>query len=182
MVTTQASKAEYQKKKYGQCRISVPNAKRLELSAEAHQELLSHCQQKNILFMSTPFDEESADFLDELGVMVFKIPSGEITNPPYLAHLAQKEKPLIVSTGMATLGEVETAVQTIEATGNSNFALLHCVSNYPADAADVNLRAMRTLKISFGKTVGFSDHTLGNGNSHRRRSTGGYHHRKTFHA
>jgi sialic acid synthase SpsE len=111
--------------------------------------------------MSTPFDEESADFLADLGMAVFKIPSGEITNLPFLAHLARKDKPMIMSTGMAYLGEVEAAVRTIEESGNRKFVLLHCVSNYPADPAEVNLRAMRTMASAFGVPVGYSDHTLG---------------------
>jgi len=111
--------------------------------------------------MSTPFDEESADFLADLGVAVFKIPSGEITNLPFLRHVACRGKPMIVSTGMSYLGEVETAVRTIEEAGNYDFVLLHCVSNYPADPADVNLRAMQTMATAFGVPVGYSDHTLG---------------------
>jgi sialic acid synthase SpsE len=135
--------------------------KRLELSFEAFRELYDYCQTKGILFISTPFDEDSADFLIDLDVAVLKIPSGEITNLPFLTHVARKGKPLIVSTGMSSLGEVETAVRTIEATGNHNFALLHCVSNYPAIPADVNLRAMHTMSTAFGVPVGYSDHTLG---------------------
>jgi sialic acid synthase SpsE len=113
------------------------------------------------VFLSTPFDEGCADFLDTLGVAAFKIPSGEITNLPFLAHVARKGKPLIVSTGMATLGEVEAAVRTIETSGNTHFVLLHCVSDYPAAAADVNLRAMTTMQAAFGVPVGYSDHTTG---------------------
>jgi sialic acid synthase SpsE len=136
-------------------------ARQLELSFEAFRELYAYCQAKKILFLSTPFDEESADFLDELGVAAFKAPSGEITNLPFLAHVARKAKPMIVSTGMSYLGEVETAVRTIEQAGNSNIVLLHCTSNYPADSSDVNLRAMHTMAVAFGTPVGYSDHTLG---------------------
>ncbi|MCC7449922.1 MAG: N-acetylneuraminate synthase family protein, partial [Anaerolineae bacterium] len=119
------------------------------------------CQDHNVLFMSTPFDEGGADFLAKLGVTVFKIPSGEITNLPFLAHVARLGKPLIVSTGMSRLGEVETAVETIRQAGNEAMVLLHCVSSYPADPADANLRAMHTMATAFGLPVGYSDHTLG---------------------
>ena len=112
-------------------------------------------------FLSTPFDEASADFLDELGVAAYKIPSGEITNLPFLAHIARKQKPMIMSTGMASLAEVEAAVQTTRAEGNHQLILLQCVSNYPAAPADSNLRAMDLLARAFGVSVGYSDHTLG---------------------
>jgi len=111
--------------------------------------------------MSAPFDEDSADFLDRLGVAVFKIPSGEITNLPFLAHVAQKGKPLIISTGMSYLQEVEAAVETLKKNKNKNFALLHCVSQYPTNPQDVNLKAMDTLAKAFHVPVGFSDHTMG---------------------
>jgi sialic acid synthase SpsE len=109
--------------------------------------------------MSTPFDEESADFLNALGVPAFKISSGDLTNTPLLAHVARFGLPVILSTGMATLGEVEEAARAVE--GIAPFALLQCVSNYPADAGEVNLRAMRTLGEAFKAPVGYSDHTLG---------------------
>ena len=118
---------------------------RTALSREAHFELRNRAREKGILFLSTPFDEESADLLDDLGVPAFKVGSGDLTNLPLLRHVAQKGKPMIVSTGMSRLGEVETALQTIEAEGNDRVVLLHCVSNYPAHPADVNLRAMATL-------------------------------------
>ena len=161
LVTRQASKAPYQIFRTGEDESQFEMLRRLELSTEAHRELIEHAREKAILFMSTPFDEASADMLDALGVAVFKVPSGEITNVPLLAHIGQKRRPMIVSTGMASLGEVEAAVQAIEATGNDKIVLLHCVSNYPADAADVNLRAMQTLASAFGTPVGYSDHTLG---------------------
>jgi sialic acid synthase SpsE len=111
--------------------------------------------------MSTPFEEGSADFLESLNISVFKIPSGEITNLSFLNHIAKKQIPLIVSTGMSHLGEVEAAVNTIYSTGNSQLALLHCVSNYPTEPHDVNLKAMHTLHTAFGYPVGYSDHTQG---------------------
>lgn len=161
LATPDASKAEYQLQATNAGESQFEMLRRLELDAEAHRGLLAHCRDMNILFMSTPFDEESADLLEGLGVQVFKTPSGEITNLPYLRHIARKGKPMIVSTGMAFLGEVETAVRTIEAAGNHSFALLHCVSNYPANPADTNLRAMQTMARAFNVPVGYSDHTPG---------------------
>ena len=114
-----------------------------------HRQLFEYCQELNILFLSSPFDEESADLLEDLGVAAFKIPSGEITNIPYLAHLAKKGKPMIVSTGMANLGETEQAVASIRESGNPPMALLHCVSNYPASPSNVNLKAMGTMAQAF---------------------------------
>jgi N,N'-diacetyllegionaminate synthase len=161
LVTRQAPKARYQQQTTGTTETQYDMLHRLELSAGAHQELIDCCKQKNILFMSTPFDEESADFLANLDIVAFKIPSGELTNLPFLAHIAGYRKPMIVSTGMAYLGEVETAVRIIEETGHQDVILLHCVSNYPADPVDANLRAMETMAAAFGFPVGYSDHTLG---------------------
>ena len=161
LATPDAPKAAYQQQTTDKTETQYEMLKRLELSVEAHRDLIAYCAQKNILFMSTPFEEDSANLLDDLDVPVFKIPSGEINNLPFLTHVAQKGKPLIVSTGMSTLGEVELAVQTIEKTGNQGLVLLHCVSNYPADVSDVNLRAMQTMAMAFGYPVGYSDHTLG---------------------
>ena len=162
LATPDAPKAEYQKLTSDAGESQYQMLRRLELSAEAHRHLLAHCAANNILFLSTPFEEESADLLEALGVTMFKVPSGEITNLTFLAHLARKGKPLIVSTGMSTLDEVEQAVQTICGAGNPAVALLHCVSNYPADPATTNLRAMDTLAATFHVPVGYSDHTLGN--------------------
>ena len=127
--------------------------KSLELSDADHRLLMNHCQARGITFLSSAFDEESADYLEELGVPAFKVPSGELTNLDYLAHIARKGLPMIVSTGMASMAEVEAAVRTIEGEDNRDHILLHCVSNYPADSADVNLRAMHTLEVAFGNPV-----------------------------
>ena len=156
-----APKAYYQVRTTGTEESQLQMLTRLELSSDDHRRLMAYCDDKGILFMSSPFDEESADLLAELGVSVYKVPSGEITNVPYLIHLARKGKPLIVSTGMAYLSEVETAVRTIREAGNDEFVLLHCVSNYPADPADVNLKAMQTMSTAFSAPVGYSDHTIG---------------------
>ena len=161
LATLDAPKADYQRETTGASEGQYEMLRRLELSLEMHQELMDYCKERSILFMSSPFDESSADMLASLGVAVLKVPSGEITNLPYLSHLSAKGLPMIVSTGMAHLGEVEEAVDTIEKAGNQDFVLLHCVSNYPASPSDVNLRAMGTMAAAFGVPVGYSDHTLG---------------------
>lgn len=161
LVTQSASKAEYQQKTTDAEESQFDMLRKLELSPAQHYELAAYSQKRNVLFLSTPFDEDSADFLDELGVAAFKMSSGEITNLPFLEHVARKGKPMIISTGMSFLGEVETAVRVVKSTGYENFALLHCVSNYPTRMVDVNLRAMHTLISAFQVPVGFSDHTEG---------------------
>lgn len=156
-----ARKAEYQERTTDPAETQLAMLRRLELSAEAHRALLSHCRERRITFLSTPFDEDSADLLAELRVPMVKIASGELTNLPFLAHVAKKGIPMIVSTGMATLGEVEQALATIRGAGGREVALLHCLSDYPADPGQVNLRAMETMRRAFGVPVGFSDHTAG---------------------
>ncbi len=162
LATPDAPKAKYQQEMMGTKQSQLDMLRTLELSRENHLVLMEHCRRRGVHFLSTPFDEESADLLDELGVPAFKISSGEITNLPLLSHIAAKNKPLILSTGMCSLGEVETAVNTIEAVGSQGLILLHCVSSYPADPPEVNLRAMITLGAAFGTPVGYSDHTQGN--------------------
>ena len=159
LVTASARMARYQQANTGNDESQFEMLKRLELSREGHFALLERCRERGIIFMSTPFEEESADFLHELGVPVFKIPSGEMTNLPFLAHVAALGRPMIVSTGMCRLAEVEDAVRTIEAGGNRELVLLHCVSNSPADPA--NLCAMQTMQRAFQVPVGYSDHTEG---------------------
>lgn len=161
VVTKTAPKAEYQRKVADRTHSQLDMLKKLELSEQDFAELKDYCDQRNILFMSTPHDQESIDFLDRLGVSLFKIGSGDITNIPYLRHMARKGKPMILSTGASTLGEVEEAVETILASGNKQLILLHCVSSYPAKAEDCNLKAIQTLANAFKLPVGFSDHTLG---------------------
>src|SRR5438105_13782729 len=142
LATPAAATAAYQAKHAKSQRELL---ERLELSADAHRELRKHCEHKGIMFLSTPFEEESADFLDQLGIAAFKIPSGEVTNLTFLGHIARKKKPVILSTGMSILAEVEAAVRVIRDAGNAQIVLLQCTSNYPADPADANLRAMRTM-------------------------------------
>lgn len=169
LVRRGAAKAEYQRRETGEGdQFSLLKA--LEMSPELHEQLIARCAELGIEFMSTPFDEDAADFLLGLGMERIKVPSGEITNLPFLEFLAVKDKPLIVSTGMATLEEIKTAIATIasarraagldELTGDA-LTILHCTSNYPAQCKDVNLRAMQTIAAETGIAVGYSDHTLG---------------------
>jgi|APSaa5957512535_1039671.scaffolds.fasta_scaffold11413_3 N,N'-diacetyllegionaminate synthase len=134
---------------------------RLELDEDAHMTLKEYCDTKGIKFLSTAFDNDSFDFLLNLGIDIVKVASGDVTNLPLIRHMATANLPMIMSTGMATLGEIEDAVQTIESTGNRKIILLHCISWYPADIETTNLRFMNTLKLAFGYPVGYSDHTLG---------------------
>jgi N,N'-diacetyllegionaminate synthase len=162
LVTKSAPKAEYQLETTPAGQSQHEMLLKLELSIGVHRHLIAHCAKQELVFLSSPFDEESSDLLESLGVTAFKIPSGELTNLPFLAHVARKNKPIILSTGMATLAEVEVAVAALRGAGNAAIILLQCVSNYPASPADVNLRAMITMAQTFDVPVGYSDHTLGN--------------------
>lgn len=161
LATADAPKAEYQKATTGADESQLEMLRRLELKPEQHFELLRHAAERGLIFLSTPFEETSADLLETLGIAAFKVPSGEVTNTPFLIHLARKGRPLLLSTGMSTLEEVDGAVRAVRENGDPPLALLHCVSCYPAAAADCNLRALETLRRNFGVPVGFSDHTLG---------------------
>lgn len=161
LATADAPKALYQKTGTPAAESQLTMLKRLELGPTEHRKVFRRCAEKGILFMSTPFDEDSADFLDRLGMRIFKVPSGELTNPSLLARVARKGKPVILSTGMSTLKEVREAVAFIRRNGNPPLTLLHCVSCYPADPADVNLRAMATMARALRLPVGYSDHTPG---------------------
>ena len=160
VVVKDAQKAEYQKETTGEG-SQYEMIKKLELTEEDFRELADYAKEKDIMFLSSPFDKESVDLLNELDVPAFKVGSGEITNLPLLRYIAKKEKPIILSTGMSTLGEIEEALDVIRSEGVEDIILLHCVSNYPARIEDVNLRALGTLKQAFKLPVGFSDHTLG---------------------
>lgn len=169
LVRKGAEKAEYQKRETGNG-DQYSMLKQLEMSEELHRKLLVRCNELGIEFMSTPFDEEAADFLIALGMRHIKIPSGEITNHPFLAHLAGKNKPMILSTGMSTLAEIQDAVEVIRTVRRQRgltaplenmLTVLHCTSNYPAALDDVNLRAMNTVAQATGLPVGYSDHTDG---------------------
>jgi N,N'-diacetyllegionaminate synthase len=146
----------------GQCEESAYQMfSRLELSWEDHSRLKERADRRGVLFLSTPFDEDSADFLDALGVVAFKIASSDLTHLPLLRHLARKGKPLLLSTGMSYLHEVEEAVCTLQSHGAPDLVLLHCVSSYPAPPESLNLRTIQTLRERFHLPVGFSDHSQG---------------------
>lgn len=163
LVTAYARKADYQNRSTDRAESQHAMLARLELSREAHEALIAHCAARGIRFFSTGFDLESLDFLREIGLDRFKIPSGEITNLPYLRHVGAFGKPLILSTGMATLGDIEAALAALEQAGTprANITVLHCSTEYPAEMRDVNLRAMLSIRDAFGVAVGYSDHTSG---------------------
>ena len=161
IVISSAVKVGYQARNTDTGESQFEMLRKLELSREDHERLMARCVQRDICFLSSPFDEESIELLDELGVPAFKVPSGEVVNTVYLRAVAKKNRPLIVSTGMATLEEIEEAIQAIEATQNRDVVLLHCTSDYPTPVEDANLRAMASLRKAFGYPVGYSDHTVG---------------------
>jgi N-acetylneuraminate synthase len=187
IISRHADKADYQKKRTNATESQLDMVKKLELTASMHDELMEHCKKCNIEFMSTPFDLESVDLLvKQIGVYRLKVPSGEITNGPLLLKAARSGLPIILSTGMATLGEIEQALgvlaygytQTNTPTSVRDFeqafstqegrealqnkvVLLHCTTEYPAPLQEVNLKAMDTLATTFGLPVGLSDHTTG---------------------
>lgn len=163
LVTKIAGKAYYQKNHTKKNETQFEMIKKLELDRVDHIELLNYCKQKNIQFLSSPFDHESIDLLAELNIPFYKIPSGEITNLPYLRHIGSMGKPIVISTGMATLDEVRAAMQVLmEATvKKDDITILHCNTEYPTPMADVNLQAMLTIQKELGVKVGYSDHTLG---------------------
>ncbi len=155
--------AEYQKKNLGEEKSQLEMVKELELSFADFEKLKKYCDEKGILFLSSPFDIESARFLKDLGLQMFKIASGEITNYPLLKEIGSYRKEVILSTGMADLGEIEDALDVLIESGTKkeNITVLHCNTEYPTPFEDVNLRAMLTIKEAFKVRVGYSDHTLG---------------------
>ncbi|HEX6987967.1 MAG TPA: N-acetylneuraminate synthase [Bacillota bacterium] len=161
VASPRAAKAAYQRRTTPRDEAQLEMLRRLELPFDVFADLHAYCERLGIQFLSTPFDDESAEFLAGLGIPAFKVASGEVTNLPFLRRLAGYSRPLIISSGMAWLGEVEAAVNAVAGAGCSEVVLLHCVSNYPADPADVNLRAMDTLRAAFDVPVGYSDHTPG---------------------
>lgn len=156
-----AEKAEYQKNTTGCHESQLEMCRKISLRYEDHQTLKEHCEKLGIQFLSTPFDLDSIEFLEELGCTMWKIPSGEITNLPYLIKIAETHKPIILSTGMSTLEEISDALCVLNEHGAGEITLLHCTTEYPAPIEDVNLRAMETMRQKFGLKVGYSDHTQG---------------------
>lgn len=161
LVSSCAEKADYQKETTGSDESQLDMIKKLELSFDDFAELKSYCASRNLDFMSTPFDFESIDFLAELGQEIFKIPSGEITNLPYLLEIGKLKQKVILSTGMSTLSEIADALEILKDAGTAEITLLHCNTAYPTPYEDVNLNAMQTLKDVFNLPVGYSDHTPG---------------------
>ena len=163
LVSKSAQKAEYQKKTTDVIESQFEMIKKLELDVETHKELISYCQEKSILFLSTPFDHDSINMLDTLGLQIFKVPSSEITNLPYLRHIGSLNKQVILSTGMSNLQEINSALDILIDSGTlkDNITVLHANTMYPTPMEDVNLNAMLTMQIEFDVAIGYSDHTLG---------------------
>lgn len=164
LVSRDAKKADYQSKNIGDSDDSQYNMlKKLELSHEDHLELMKYCNERNIKFFSTAFDVEGVHYLNNLGLELFKVPSGEITNYPYLKAMASFNKPVILSTGMCKESEISDAVDVLISNGltKDRISILHCNTEYPTPMKDVNLKAMLSIKKDFGVEVGYSDHTLG---------------------
>lgn len=163
LVTRTAKKANYQRQSTDSAESQYEMLSRLELTEAMHLELIAYCEARNITFLSTGFDIESVDLLSNLGQECFKVPSGEITNLPYLRHIGQLEKKVILSTGMSTLGDIEAAIDILENAGTprTKITVLHCTTEYPTPMAEVNLRAMQSIRAAFGTAVGYSDHTKG---------------------
>ena len=161
LVCSDAKKAAYQMETTSKEESQLEMLKKLELSDAMHEELIIYCGMKKIMFLSTPFDVESARMLKKMGLSIFKIPSGEITNLPYLREIAALGNKIILSTGMSSLIEVQEAVKILKEFGAINISVLHCSTEYPTPMEDVNLRAMLTMKEVLGLPVGYSDHTKG---------------------
>lgn len=163
LVSKHAQKAEYQKQTTGAKESQYEMIKKLELSEDAHRELIGYCHEKQIMFLSTPFDHDSIDLLHAFGMPIFKIPSGEITNLPYLRKIGRLDKEVILSTGMADLGEIEDALDVLikSGTAKEKITVLHATTEYPCPIDEVNLGAMQTIRAAFGVKVGYSDHTQG---------------------
>jgi len=161
LVTKYAEKPRYQKETTGSTKSQYDLLKGLELKDEEIEELYRYAKERGIIFLSSAFDKESVDLLDKLGVPAFKVASGEITNFALLEYIAERKKPIILSTGMSTLREIKEALEVIREEGVKDVVLLHCVTNYPAKTEEANLRVIEVWKQSFGLPIGFSDHTLG---------------------
>ena len=163
LVSKNAQKADYQKQTTNKTESQFDMIKKLELDMDTHKELIAYCKTKNIMFLSTPFDHDSIELLNNLGLEIFKIPSGEITNLPYLRYIGKLNKKVILSTGMADIGEIEDALDILISAGTKkeNIIVLHANTMYPTPMEDVNLKAMVTIGNTFDIGFGYSDHTLG---------------------
>lgn len=161
IVTEYAKKAAYQKETTDPKKSQYDMLKRLELTDAEIRELHNYARKRNIMFLSSAFDEESVDLLDNLDVPAFKVASSEVTNLPLLQHIARKKRPILLSTGLSTLEEIKEALDIFKAEDIEDIVLLHCITSYPAKAEEANLKTMDVLRKQFGFPVGFSDHTLG---------------------
>ena len=163
LVSKNAQKAAYQKETTDKEESQFDMIKKLELDIDTHKELISYCKAEGIIFLSTPFDHDSIDMLNELGLEIFKVPSGEITNLPYLRHIGSLNKEVILSTGMADLREIKDALDVLTEAGTDRgkIIVLHANTMYPTPMEDVNLKAMKTIGTTFDIAYGYSDHTLG---------------------
>ncbi len=161
VISRYADKAEYQKVTTGEADSQLEMVRKLMLTYEEYGKLKEYCDEKGIEFLSTAFDLPSVDYLHSIGMKRWKIPSGEITNLPLLIKIAQLHEPIIMSTGMSELSEVEDAIKVLKDNGVDDITILHCTTEYPAPYEDVNLAAMDTMREAFGLPVGYSDHTKG---------------------
>lgn len=161
IVSKFAQKADYQIKTSGSSENQFEMLKKLELSYDNHLELIDYCKKKDITFLSTPFDIDSIEMLDKLNIGIFKVPSGEINNLPYLEKIAKKHKPVIISVGMSTMEEINDALTILKDNGADDITVLHCNTEYPTPFKDVNLNAMKYIESKFNVKVGYSDHTQG---------------------
>jgi N,N'-diacetyllegionaminate synthase len=161
VISRSAPKADYQRKNTGCDGSQLEMARRLELSDEEHRLVFAHCRERDVLYLSSPFDDDSVNLLDSMGVAAFKIGSGELTNHALLETVARRGRPVLLSTGMADLREIRDAIDVLHANGNPPLALFHCVSSYPAPPLECNLAALDSLRSEFHVPVGWSDHTLG---------------------
>lgn len=161
LVSKMAQKAEYQKNNTNVGETQLEMLKKLELDVDSHIELMDYCRNKKIKFLSTPFDLDSIEILNGLGMDIFKIPSGEITNYPYLKKIGSLRKKVILSTGMSFESEIEDAINVLRKNGTIDITVLHCNTEYPTPIDNVNLKAMKTIERNLNVKVGYSDHTLG---------------------
>jgi N,N'-diacetyllegionaminate synthase len=163
LATKRSQKAAYQKETTNKEETQFEMLKKFELDKKAHEELISYCEDKKIIFLSSPFDIESINLLNDLGLKIFKIPSGEITNLPYLQHIGKLNKKIILSTGMSNMDEIKSALDILinSGTKKNNITILHANTEYPTPIKDVNLKAMVSIGSEFDIEFGYSDHTMG---------------------
>lgn len=161
LVSRNTAKAEYQLKTTDKNESQYEMLKNLELDKNAHKELIAYCKKKGLLFLSTPFDLDSIDLMNALDIPILKVPSGEITNYPYLRKIGETKKEVILSTGMSNIDEIEQAIALLKKYGTSKLSLLHCNTEYPTPMSDVNLNVIHTMRERFQLPIGYSDHTVG---------------------